>query len=57
MNNPADTINYMLAGYAVIFGVMAVYIISLVVRWRRLMREQGALQDLADEQPGSHGQE
>ena len=33
---PAETTNYMIAGYGVIFGVMFLYIISLVLRARSL---------------------
>jgi len=32
----AISIKYMLAGYAVILVVLAVYVISLVIRWRSL---------------------
>ncbi|MBN1536121.1 MAG: heme exporter protein CcmD [Anaerolineales bacterium] len=42
---PADTINYMIAGYAVIFGVMLAYVISLLVRRRRLQRELKELEE------------
>ena len=41
----AETTNYMLAGYAVIFGTMALYLVSLVARWRRLQREEQMLED------------
>jgi len=41
----ADTFNYMLAGYVVIFGTMAVYLVSLVARWRRLRRDEQMLED------------
>jgi hypothetical protein len=46
MDGPADTINYMIAGYSVIFGGMALYIISLVVRLRRLKQEEADLESL-----------
>ena len=36
MDAPADTLNYFIAGYSVIFGVMLVYLISLFVRFRNL---------------------
>ncbi len=35
----ADTLNYMIAGYAVIFGAALGYIASLVVRYRNAKRE------------------
>ncbi len=34
-----DTFSYMVLGYAVILGTMALYILSLVLRNRRLDRE------------------
>jgi len=42
-----DTTNFMLAGYAVIFGVMTVYIASLFLRWCSLKRDLGLLEQLA----------
>ena len=35
---PAQTVNYFVAGYVVIFGVMALYLVSLIVRKRNLRR-------------------
>ncbi len=32
---PAETTAYMIAGYSVIFGVMLVYLVSLVLRRRK----------------------
>ncbi|MGE5124293.1 MAG: hypothetical protein ACM3H7_07220 [Acidobacteriaceae bacterium] len=46
MQAPAETTTYMIAGYAVIFGVMLVYIISLIVRQRNLRRDVSTLSDL-----------
>jgi hypothetical protein len=43
---PAETTSYMIAGYAVIFGVMLIYLISLVVRRRNLQQDLEVLQDL-----------
>ena len=40
MDTPANTIGYMIAGYAVIFGVMLIYLVSLVVRQRNLTRKR-----------------
>ena len=40
----AETTNYMLAGYAVIFGTMALYLVSLAARWRRLRRDERMLE-------------
>jgi hypothetical protein len=42
---PAETTNYMIAGYAVIFGTMAIYLISLVIRQRNLKQDLALLQE------------
>lgn len=49
MDEPVNTLNYMIAGYAVIFGVMIAYIASMVLRWLRLKREQVMLNEVIDE--------
>ncbi len=46
---PANTLNYMIAGYAVIFGVMLAYGISLFVRWHNLKRDEAALEEMEKE--------
>ncbi len=46
MQGPADTLNYMIAGYAVIFTVMIIYFASLVIRWRNLRQDQEMLEHL-----------
>jgi CcmD family protein len=43
---PAETTGYMIAGYAVIFGLMLVYLVSLVVRQRSLEQDLEVLEDL-----------
>jgi len=43
---PAETTTYMIAGYAVIFGVMLIYILSLIIRRRNLKRDVNTLSDL-----------
>ena len=43
---PAETTNYMILGYTVIFGVLAIYLISLYVRNRNLKREVELLEEL-----------
>jgi|GEM_PF-679680 hypothetical protein len=48
---PAETTAYMIAGYAVIFVVMAIYIGSLWLRWRNLHRDQEMLEKLLPSQP------
>ncbi len=42
----AVSIKYMIAGYAAIFVVLAVYLVSLFLRWRRLKRDLQTLEDL-----------
>jgi hypothetical protein len=44
----AETTNYMVAGYCVIFGVMGLYVVSLVVRMRSLRAQERMLEQ--DEQ-------
>lgn len=39
------SIKYMLAGYAVVLVLLPVYLISLIVRWRKLKRN---FQDLVE---------
>ncbi len=41
----AISLKYMYAGYAVIFAVMVVYIISLFLRWRNLKRDLQSLEE------------
>ena len=50
MDAPANTLGYFIAGYSVIFGVMIIYLISLVVRWRSLRQDEALLKDLDEEQ-------
>lgn len=45
---PADTTIYMIAGYAVIFGVMLIYLISLSLRRRSLKEDLRILEDLEE---------
>ena len=49
MNGPADTINFMIGGYAVIFSVMLIYLVSLVVRWRNLRQDEELIEQLDHE--------
>ncbi len=53
MQGPADTLNYMIAGYAVIFTVLIVYLVSLVIRWRNLRQDKEMLEHLEEEQESS----
>lgn len=43
---PAETSNYMIAGYVVIFGIMFLYVLSLVLRTRRLKQELLMIEEL-----------
>ncbi len=46
MEGPANTVNYFVAGYSVIFGVLGFYLISLFVRWRNLKQDEAMLMEL-----------
>ena len=43
---PANTTSYMIAGYAVIFGLMLIYLVSLIVRRRNLQQDSEMLESL-----------
>ncbi len=57
MQGPADTLNYMIAGYAVIFTVLIIYLASLVIRWRNLRQDKEMLEHLEEEQESSESRE
>ena len=46
---PANTTSYMIAGYAIIFGVMLLYLISLLVRQRNLQKDLEVLEEIQGE--------
>ncbi len=46
---PAETTAYMIAGYLVIFGVMLVYLTSMLVRRRNLLNDLETLQEIEKE--------
>ena len=46
MDVTPDTANFMILGYSVIFGVMALYLVSLVVRFRNLRQDEKTLDEL-----------
>ena len=50
MNPIPDTTNYMIAGYAVIFIVMAVYLTSFFIRSHNLKQDFETLQELEKKQ-------
>lgn len=43
---PANTDGYMIAGYIVIFGVMLIYLLSLIIRQRNLSQDLELLKDI-----------
>ncbi len=45
MNVP-ETTNYLIAGYAVIFTVLGIYIASFFIRQRNLQQDLAALEEL-----------
>jgi hypothetical protein len=47
---PPDTTGYMIFGYVVIFGVMFLYLASLVLRTRNLQRDVEILEDLEEKE-------
>ena len=46
LEGPANTNTYMIAGFSVIFGVMLLYVLSLIVRRRNLTQDLELLQEL-----------
>ena len=46
----ANTTSYMIAGFAIIFGVILIYLISLLVRQRNLQRDLEVLQDIQEDE-------
>lgn len=45
---PAQTTNYMIMGYAVIFGLMLIYVLSLYIRQRNLKQDLELMEELKD---------
>lgn len=43
---PAETFGYMLFGYAVILGTMALFVVSLISRFRNLRRDLEVLDEV-----------
>jgi hypothetical protein len=46
LETPPDTSQYMIAGYAIAFGVMLLYVVSLFVRHRNLKRDLSMLEEM-----------
>jgi len=49
LDAPPDTSAYMIAGYVVFFIVAAIYIVSLLVRWRNLHQDMTTLETIEKE--------
>ena len=47
---PADTTTFIVAGYAIIFGAMPLYLISLLVRQRNLQKDLEVLEEIQTDQ-------
>jgi hypothetical protein len=47
---PAQTSVYMIAGYIVIFGVMLIYLVSLIVRAKNLSEDLNVLKEIEKNQ-------
>jgi hypothetical protein len=50
MDTTPNTVNFMILGYVVIFGVMAAYLGSLLVRFRNLRQDEKTLDELEKDQ-------
>ena len=48
LQGPADTVSYMIMGFVVILGTMAVYITSLMIRMQNLKKDQAVLDEIDD---------
>ena len=46
LDAPPDTSAYMIAGYAVFFIAAAIYLASLLVRWRNLHQDMRTLESI-----------
>ena len=47
---PAGTLNYMIAGYAVILGAIGLYIVNIILRFRSLRQDETLLDEIESEQ-------
>ena len=46
LETPPDTSGYMIAGYAIAFVVMLIYVASLILRYRNLNRDLSMLEEM-----------
>ncbi|MGA2504467.1 MAG: hypothetical protein ABSG01_10295 [Anaerolineales bacterium] len=51
MLNEVVSKNYMIAGYAAILSVLALYLISLIIRWRNLKRDLQTIKEFQNKTP------
>ena len=51
---PAETFNYMVLGFSVILGVLFIYIVSILVRFRNLKKDIALLQEVEVETDSNH---
>jgi hypothetical protein len=49
LDAPPDTSAYMIAGYVIFFIIAAIYIVSLLVRWRNLNQDMTTLEAIEKE--------
>ena len=40
------SMKYLIAGYSIIFTVLAIYLASLIIRWRNLKRDLQTLEEM-----------
>ena len=50
MDEMANTVNYFIAGYTVIFSILAFYLGSLIIRWKNLTQDEKILSELDEKQ-------
>ena len=48
LQTPAETFNYMVLGYAFILGILSLYLVSIVLRFRKLKQEVELLKDVEE---------
>ena len=46
LETPPDTSSYMVAGYAISFAVMLLYVASLFIRYRNLNRDMSMFEEM-----------
>ncbi len=45
----ATSIKYMVGGYSAIFLMLGIYLVTLILRWRRMKRDLKLLENIQDE--------